>query len=97
MEKEQEKQKEIQPLKGIPVPLLRQSDRKPSASFTVMFVTFNITMLWFLLSIFEGFGSVKIRPFDFSGASMLLGIVFSLYFSRRYTDQKGNILKTRDQ
>ena len=87
-----EKKEDIKPLKGIPVPLLRQSNGKPSASFTIMFFTFNVCLLWLLLSIVEGFAQIKIRQFDFSGVSLLLGLVFGLYFSRRLTDAKGEAI-----
>jgi len=90
-------EKTLKPLKGIPVPLLRQSDGKPSASFTVMFLAFNVIMLWLTLSIFEGIGPLKIRAFDFSGATLLLSSVFGLYFGRRWTDSKGNTEEIKEE
>jgi len=78
-------------LTGIPVPMLRQSDGKPSASFTIMFLAFNACLLWLVLSIFEGFGTLKIRPFDASGATLFLSPIFGLYWSRKWTDSKGTV------
>lgn len=84
----------IKPLKGIPVPLFRQSDGKPSASFTVMFLASNVCLLWLLLSIVENIGPLKIRAFDFSGVTLFLSPIFGLYFSRRWTDSKGTTVQT---
>lgn len=88
---------ELKPLKGLPVPLLRQSDGKPSASFTMAFLAFNACLLWLLLSIFEGIGPLKVRAFDASGATLFLTPILGLYFSRRYTDSKGNLIKTIEE
>ncbi len=76
---------------GIKFPLLKQSDGKPSVSFTMLIICFSIVMIWLLLSIFEGFGSVKIRQFDFPGVTLFLSSFFGLYFGRRWTDLKKEI------
>lgn len=84
-------------LKGFPVPLLRQSAGKPSVSFTIMFLAFNACLLWLILSIFEGFGAIKIRPFDATGATLFLSPIFGLYWSRKWVDSKGNVTKTIEE
>lgn len=71
---------------SIPVLFLRQSDGKPSASFTIMFLTFNAILIWLLLSIFEGIGQIKVRAFDAGQAMTLFTPLAALYFGRRYTD-----------
>lgn len=76
---------------GLPVILLKQSDGKPSVSFTMLIICFSIVMIWLLLSIFEGFGSVKIRQFDFPGVTLFLSSFFALYFGRRWTGLKKEI------
>jgi len=69
------------------VPLLRQSDGKPSVSFTMLFICFNIIMLWLLLSIFEiNVGPVKIRAFDWVSATSLISVFAANYFGRKFTD-----------
>lgn len=85
-EKRQEKKKELKNI-GLPVVLLKQSDGKPSASFTMVFLAFNVCLLWLLLSIFEGIGPIKPRAFDAGQAMAFLSPLLALYFSRRFTDK----------
>ena len=88
---------ELKPLKGFPVPLLRKSDGKPSASFTMAFLAFNVCLLWLLLSIFEGIGPLKVRAFDASGVTLFLTPILGLYFSRRFSDHKENAVEKKEQ
>jgi len=67
---------------------IKNSDGKPSASLTFCTITFIIVNLWFLLSIFESLGPVKVKPFDFMGATLFMSPLFSLYWGRRWTDAK---------
>lgn len=66
--------------------MLSRSDGQKSASFTFAAITFAITNLWLLLSIFENLGPLHIRPFDPSGAAVFLSPILLLYFGRRYTE-----------
>jgi hypothetical protein len=75
---------------SIPVLLLRQSDGKPSASFTMVFLAFNVCLLWLFLSIVEGLGPVKVRSFDSGQAMAFLTPLLGLYFGRRFTDSKNS-------
>ena len=84
MDEKKEKIKEP----GIQVPLLKQSNGKPSASFTMVFLAFNAVLLWLTLSIVEGVGPVKVRAFDSGQAMAFLIPLLSLYFGRRFTDSK---------
>lgn len=84
MDEKKEKIKEP----GIQVPLLKQSNGKPSASFTMVFLAFNAVLLWLTLSIVEGIGPVKVRAFDSGQAMAFLVPLLSLYFGRRFTDSK---------
>lgn len=69
------------------VPLLKQSDGKVSVSFTMLFICFNIVMLWLLLSIFEiNTSVVKIRAFDWVSATSLISVFAANYFGRKFTD-----------
>jgi hypothetical protein len=81
----------------IKVPLLKQSDGKPSASFTMVFVTFNVVILWFLLSMFESLGPLKVRAFDAGQAMTVFGPLISLYWGRRYTDSKTQVEVAKTQ
>jgi hypothetical protein len=74
----------------IKVPLLIQSDGKPSASFTMAFIGFNVVMLWLLLSIFEFSGAVKIRAFNSADAMAFLTPLLMQYFGRRWVDAKSS-------
>lgn len=93
-EQDSEKKDTKQPpkaLKGIPVPLLRQSNGKPSASFTMAFLGFNTVLLWLFLSIVEGIGPVKVRAFDSGQAMAFLVPVLTLYFGNKFVqDKKGS-------
>lgn len=82
-----ETKKEIKTF-AIPVPLLKQSDGKPSASFTMVFLAFNACLFWLTLSIIEGIGPVKVRAFDAGQAMTFLTPLLGLYFGRRFTDSK---------
>jgi hypothetical protein len=74
----------------IKVPLLKQSDGKPSVSFTMAFVGFNVVLLWLLLSIFEFSGPVKVRAFSSSDAMAFLTPLLMQYFGRRWVDAKNS-------
>jgi len=74
--------------KGVMVPILRQSDGKPSASFTMVFLGFNVVLLWLFLSIIEGIGPVKVRAFDAGQAMTFFTPLLGLYFGRRFSDSK---------
>lgn len=69
---------------------LKNTDGKPSASFTMMIVGFFAVTLWFSVSIVEKVGPVPIRPFSGSEASLYLGPLIALYFGRRGQDIKVN-------
>ena len=85
---EENKELKQEPLKGFPVPLLKQSNGKPSASFTMVFLAFNVCLLWLFLSIVEGIGPIKPRAFDAGQAMAFLSPLLALYFGRRFSDTK---------
>jgi hypothetical protein len=64
-------------------PLLKDSDGKPSASFTMVVIAFSIVTLWMFLSITEKVGNFSIRPFAASDAMSYLSPLLLLYFGRR--------------
>ncbi|NBP57554.1 hypothetical protein EBU71_13660, partial [bacterium] len=71
------------------VPLLKQSDGKKSASFTMMVIGYAVVTLWLLVSIVEEAFGLKIREFSGTEAMSYLTPLTVLYFGRRWAE-KGN-------
>jgi hypothetical protein len=69
------------------IPLLKQSDGKKSASFTMMIVAFTVVTLWLLISIVEVAFGIQIREFSGAEAMSYFTPIATLYFSRRWTDR----------
>ena len=69
------------------VPLLKQSDGRPSASFTMMIIAFAVVTLWLLVSIVEEAFGLQIREFSGAEAMSYFTPIATLYFSRRWTDR----------
>ena len=72
------------------VPLLKQSDGRPSASFTMMIIAFAVVTLWLLVSIVEEAFGLTIREFSGSEAMSYLTPICALYYGRRQTTDKIN-------
>ena len=70
-------------------PLFKQSDGKPSASFTMMMIGFVICSLWLLASIVENIAGVPIREFNGAEAMAYFTPLAMLYFGRRWTSEMG--------
>lgn len=70
------------------VPLLKQSDGKKSASFTMMVIAFTVVTLWLLVSIVEEACGLQIREFSGSEAMSYLTPICALYFGRRQSQDK---------
>ena len=70
------------------VPLLKQSDGRPSASFTMMVIAFIVVTLWLAVSIVEEAWGFHIRQFSGAEAMSYFTPIATLYFSRRWTDSK---------
>lgn len=62
--------------------LLKDSDGKPSVSFTMVFTTFCVCLLWLTVSIIN---IQHIRAFDVTTATGFLSPLLALYFGRRWT------------
>lgn len=65
--------------------LLQNSDGKLSLSFTMVYMVFFVSLLWFTLSIFE---IPHVRSFDVVTTSGFLTPLMALYFGRRWNDTK---------
>ena len=71
--------------------LLKDTNGKHSASYTMMIATFLVVLLWLLLSIFAKLGHIEIRAFSGAEAMQMLSHLYFLYFGRRYTDTKNEL------
>jgi len=79
------------------VPLLKQSDGRPSASFTMMIIAFTVVTLWLFVSIVEEAFGIQIREFSGSEAMSYFTPIATLYFSRRWTDRNNATAETTSQ
>lgn len=61
-----------------------------SVTVTMVFVSFWITTLAYVFSIFEKVGPLPIRPFDVAACSSYFLPILTLYFGRKFTDAKFN-------
>jgi hypothetical protein len=67
--------------------LLKNSDGKPSLSFTMVYTAFLVSLIWFALSIFE----IKhVKSFDVGIVTGFLTPLMALYFGRRWNDGKSS-------
>ena len=70
------------------IPLLKQSDGRPSVSFTMMVVAFTVVTLWLFVSIVEVAFGIQIREFSGSEAMAYLTPICALYYGRRRSTDK---------
>jgi hypothetical protein len=66
----------------------KNTNGEESASLTFAIVSFLITSLSYLLSIFPKIGNFETRPFDPGACAAYLTPILTLYFSRRFTEVK---------
>jgi hypothetical protein len=78
------------------LPLFKQSDGRPSASFTMMIIAFAVVTLWLLVSIVEEAFGLTIREFSGAEAMSYFTPIATLYFSRRWTDAKNTSVVSED-
>lgn len=72
------------------VPLFKQSDGRPSASFTMMIIAFTVVTVWLFVSIVEQAWGFHIREFSGAEAMSYFTPIATLYFSRRWTDRNAS-------
>lgn len=72
------------------VPLFKQSDGRPSASFTMMIIAFTVVTVWLFVSIVEQAWGLHIRQFSGAEAMSYFTPIATLYFSRRWTDRNAS-------
>lgn len=61
-----------------------------SVTVTLVFVSFWVTTIAYVFSIFEKIGPLQIRPFDVGASSSYFLPILTLYFGRKFTDAKFN-------
>lgn len=64
--------------------LLKNSDGKPSLSFTMVVCVFVVSILWYMVSIIN---APHIRAFDAGTATGFISPFLALYFGRRWSDK----------
>lgn len=67
--------------RGIPLPLIRDTNQQPSVSLTMMIISF----VFCLIGLFQKLNSTGLDV-DVSQALTLLGITSALYFGRRVSE-----------
>lgn len=93
-----EKPKESKKAESASVPFfwIRDAAGHKSVSVTLLVVSFFVTTVAFILSIFAKIGPFEIRPFDVAACSTYMIPILTLYFSRRWTDAKHGITQLRE-
>lgn len=71
-------------------PKLKDSDGRPSVSFTMLAVTFFIMNVWLILYITQGFTGVEVPRFEMGEVMKYFSPILVLYFFRRW--QVDNVL-----
>jgi hypothetical protein len=71
-----------------PFYLLKDAKGEKSLTSTLVLVSFAVTTLAYVFSIFEKLGTLEPRPFDVAACSTYLIPILTLYFGRRWTDSK---------
>lgn len=71
--------------------ILRDSRGHGSVTVTLMFVSFWVTTLAYIASLFHKVGDVEFREFDPAAVSAYLIPILTLYFGRRWTDSKSQV------
>jgi hypothetical protein len=61
-----------------------------SVTVTLVLVSFWVTTIAYVFSIFEKIGPMQIRPFDVGASSSYFLPILTLYFGRKFTDAKFN-------
>ncbi len=77
---------------------MRDSSGFPSVTITFLTISFWITTVAYVASIFHSIGPVAFKDFDVGASGAYFGIIFSAYVARRYTDARwGNPYVTQDK
>lgn len=80
----------------VPFFWIRDSAGHKSVSVTLLVISFFVTTIAFVLSIFEKIGPLSVRPFDVSACGVYMVPILSLYFGRKWSDGANGITQARD-
>jgi hypothetical protein len=64
--------------------LLKNSDGKPSLSYTMVYTSFVVSLIWFALSVFK---IPHVKDFDVTTVTGFLTPLMALYFGRRWNEK----------
>lgn len=67
---------------------MKNTKGEASASLTFMTIAFFVMTVAFVVSMFESVGPITLRQFDSSAASVYFIPLLSLYFGRRWSEEK---------
>lgn len=67
---------------------IKDSSGYPSVTVTLVMVSFLVTTIAYILSVFQKVGPFETRPFDPAATSGYLGLVLATYTTRKWTDAK---------
>jgi len=67
---------------------MRDSLGKRSASVTLLWISFAVTTIAYLASMFESIGPVNLRAFDVSATSTYFIPILTMYAGRKWTKAK---------
>lgn len=67
---------------------LRDSNGLRSASVTLLWISFLVTTIGYLLSLVEAIGTLKVRPFDVAATSTYFIPILTMYTGRKWTKAK---------
>ena len=75
---------------------IKDTKGQGSVTVTLVFVSFWVTTLSFIASIFQKVGDIQFRAFDSAACAAYLGPILAVYFGRRWTESKvGNSSTTK--
>ena len=76
---------------------IKNTDGKPSASLTLIMITFTVIIAWMVISIFVNPFGIQTVPFNASDAMIVLTPLLGLYFGRRHTEKNSLGLLSKDK
>jgi hypothetical protein len=71
---------------------LKDSSGYPSVTVTMLTVSFWVTTIVYIISQIQSIGPVTFRGFDVGACGAYFGAILALYFGRRFTDAKYNLI-----
>jgi len=76
---------------------VKNSSGQASLSVTFLTISFLVTTVAYIASMFEEIGPLKLRPFDVGATSTYFIPLLTLYFGRRWTDAKFSSSKNESE